>query len=67
MSGQKNNKALRWFLGVTIFVSFGVGIYSLYEYLRIQKINKLKTSFSREIIFPGKHVRVFISYGKFKN
>ena len=44
MSGQKNNKALRWFLGVTIFVSFGVGIYSLYEYLRIQKINKSVTS-----------------------
>jgi len=44
MSTKKKNIGLKWLAGVTIFVAFAVGGYSLYEYLRIQKINKTVTS-----------------------
>ncbi len=38
------NSGLHWFIGITIFVSLGVGGYALYEYFRVKKINETITS-----------------------
>ncbi len=44
MAGKDSNTGLGWFLGITLFVTFGVSGYALYEYYRIQKINATTTT-----------------------